>query len=142
MIDKGFMLGWRTHLDHLHVVGTLKYAMAYVRWLQYAVACLHNERFALIFVDDFHPTAIAVDHLKLHVVMVNVVRHRTAFRYSNMRRNETAIQSAWDQIAVEHARTTCNPPICQGDIIVGPLFVSVTFKANMNAIARKSKLAR
>src|SRR5580700_4267545 len=59
-------------LDHLEPGGALEHPMADAWWLKRAVASAQDERLALVFVDDTHPAARAVDHLERHEVEVHV----------------------------------------------------------------------
>jgi hypothetical protein len=76
------------------------------RRLQHAVAGLKNERFALILVDDFHPSGLTKDHLEPDLVIVNVVGNGTAFRNGDMRRDDATSDTIGNQIAIFHTRTT------------------------------------
>jgi hypothetical protein len=92
-----------TDLDHHHVVGCFEHTMADGRRLQEAVALVHQHWFALILIGDAHPAAMAIDHLKAHVVEVHVVVHRSAVLDQNVRGDEAPAEAAWDQVAVTQA---------------------------------------
>lgn len=60
---------------------TFQHPMVYARWLQDGVSLLEPERWSLSLIDDLHPSVMAVDELKVDLVVVVVVDpilHRTA----------------------------------------------------------------
>ena len=103
MIDQRFVLRRATHFYHLHVVRAFENTVAYMRWLQYTIPCLQDKRGTLLFVNHSYPASVAVDHLKLDIMVVHIVRHRPTVRYSDVRGNESATAATRDQVTVLHA---------------------------------------
>jgi hypothetical protein len=52
--------------------------------LQNTISGFQDERRPLVFVNYFYPASIAVDHLKIDIMVVHVVRHRPTVRYSDV----------------------------------------------------------
>jgi len=95
----------RTANLHDFAVGrTFQYPMADVRWLQDGVPSFQPERRTLILIDHVHPSPVAEDHLKSNVVMMDVVRYRSAVGDGDVRGDEPATQTVGDEVAIHHAR--------------------------------------
>jgi len=137
MVDMCLVFGGTTHFDHFHVVGTFENTMTYVGRLQDAVPGFHNKRRALVFVHDFDPASVAVNHLKRDVMMMHVVRYRSTLWNANVRCNQAAAKSTGNQITVLHTGTP-HPPLA---VRVVPQFL-VALKADVNTVARQFDDAR
>ena len=108
--------------------------MAYVWRLQYAVPGLQDKRWALIFIHNFHPAFVAVDHLKFDVVMVHVVGNRAAVLDTDVRGDVTAAETTRNQVAILHTRASPAPiVICR---------TAIMLEADTKTVSRKLGNAR
>jgi hypothetical protein len=137
MIDMGLVFGGATHFDYFHVVGTLENTVANVGRLQDAVPGFHDKRWTLVFVHDFDPAAVAVNHLKTDVMMMDIVRYRSALWNADVRRDQVAAKATGNQVTVLHTGTPRSPLAVR---LVRRFLVAL--KAYANAVARQFGNAR
>src|SRR5437660_46048 len=90
VVSPGLVHRWTADLDDLETRRSFQHTMADFRRLQDAVAGVHNEWRALIFVDHTHPSGLAEDHLESDAVVMHVVGHLAAFRNPDMRSHEAS----------------------------------------------------
>jgi hypothetical protein len=106
--------------------------MAYVGRLQYTISGLQHERRALIFVNHSYPAAVAVDHLKIDIMMVHVVGHRPTVRNPDVRRDESATPAIGDKVTVLHAGPAGAP-----FAVTGCLKLLVLLETDANTVTRQ-----
>src|ERR1700690_2204293 len=107
----GLVFGGRAYFDDLETGRGFEDAMANARRLQHAVAFAHDERRSLILIDNAHPAAPAIDHLKTDAVIMHVIVHRTAVGDADLRGDDAPAEAAGNEIAILHARAACDPRI-------------------------------
>ena len=85
--------GGATDLHDLHAVARLAHPVTDGRRLEHTVAGVHRDHLALVLVEDLHPSAVAVDHLELDVVVVHVVGDLATGRDEDVRGDVRATQT-------------------------------------------------
>ena len=81
--------------------------------LENAIARIHDERRALVFVNHTRPTGYTIDHLKSNAMIMHVIRGFAAIRDANMRGDKSPARLARYQIAVLHT----GPPFAPGVVV-------------------------
>lgn len=116
MIRKRFVIGRARHFDDLETAATLQDPMTDLRRLQNAVSYLHDEGFALIFVDQARPSPETIDQLESNPVEVDVVGNGPILRDLDVGRDEASALAIRNEIAIAHP---C-PPFFPAALLVVP----------------------
>ena len=104
VVGEGFVQGRAGDLDHFQAGRAFQHAMADAGRLQDHVARRHDERLALILVDDPDPALADADQLEGDAVIMDPVGDRPALGDRDVRGDVAAAEPARDQVAIMHAR--------------------------------------
>ena len=79
--------------------------------LKNAVSRLKPKRWTLVFVNYLDAASKTVDQLKIDLMVMNVVRDRSALGQPNMRCDEFASETARNQVTIHHPGTAGDPVV-------------------------------
>ena len=100
MVGNGDVLGGAANLHHLGAGRAFQHPVTNHGRLQHAVTGVHEEGFALAFIDHPDPALAAKNHLKPDLVEMHIVRHQPALQDADVRCNEGAAMALGQQVAV------------------------------------------